>query len=126
MGPDVIAIVSILVAILGSAGGLAALILPRQRRLEDKLESEVASVRGEIGGLGTRLRGEIAQLRTELRAEIGALGTDLRGMEGRLGGRIDAVRDELVETRVAMADRVARIEGRVFGVPLPDTGTDSA
>ncbi|WP_420439964.1 hypothetical protein [Candidatus Palauibacter sp.] len=38
----------------------------------------------------------------------------------------DVVRDELVETRAAMADRVARIEGRVFGVPLPGTGTDPA
>lgn len=108
MGTDVIAVASILVAILGSAAGLAALILPRQRRLEDKLESELAAVRGET------------------REEIGSLRTELRGVEQRLGDRIDAVRDELVETRVAMTDRVARIEGRVFGIPLPDTGTDSA
>ncbi len=72
------------------------------------------------------LKGDIGKLRTELKGEIAAMRAELRGVEAQLGGRIDAVRDELVETRVAMADRVARIEGRVFGVPLPGTGTDPA
>lgn len=72
------------------------------------------------------LKGDIGKLRTELKGEIAAMRAELRGVEAQLGGRIDAVRDELVETRVAMADRVARIEGRVFGVPLPGTGTDTA
>lgn len=56
--------------------------------------------------------------RKELRAEI-------RGVDERLGNRIDAVGAELVETRVATADRVARVEGHVFGAPRPDTGADS-
>ncbi len=64
--------------------------------------------------------------RTALKGDIKELRTELRGVEKRLGDRIDAVRGELTETRVAMADRVARLEGRVFGVPLPGTGTDSA
>jgi len=59
--------------------------------------------------------------RRELRAEI-------RGVDERLGNRIDAARAELVETRVATADRVARVEGHVFGGHRPNTqdGLDSA
>ncbi|MDE2943079.1 MAG: hypothetical protein OXT63_02590 [Gemmatimonadota bacterium] len=56
--------------------------------------------------------------RKELRAEIG-------GVDERLGNRIDAVRAELVETRVDTADRVARVEGCVFGVHRPDSEADS-
>ena len=56
--------------------------------------------------------------RKDLRAEI-------RGADERLGNRIDAVRAELVETRVATADRVARVEGHMFGVHRPDSETDS-
>ena len=72
------------------------------------------------------MREEGALGRARLESQIGALRTELGKVEQRLGGRGDAVRDELVETRVAMADRVARLEGRVFGVPLPGTGTDPA
>ena len=53
MGPDVIGIVSVLVAIVSVGGGLAALMLTGHRRLEGRLASEVAAVRGEIGGLRT-------------------------------------------------------------------------
>ena len=56
--------------------------------------------------------------RKELRAEI-------RGGDERLGNRIDAVRAELVEARVATADRVARVEGHVFGVSPPDSEAGS-
>lgn len=56
--------------------------------------------------------------RRELRAEI-------RGVDERLGNRIDAVRAELVETRMATTDRVARVEGHLFGGPQPDSGTGS-
>ncbi len=81
---------------------------------------------GATAALARILRGAESRLRRDLKAEIADVRTELRGVEERLGGRIDVVRDELVETRVAMADRVARIEGRVFGVPLPGTGTDPA
>ncbi len=57
----------------------------------------------------------MATLRAELRG-------DIKGVRAELGGRIDAVAAELTRTRIA----VARIEGSVLGVPLPDTGTDPA
>ncbi|MXX79390.1 MAG: hypothetical protein F4Z33_10745 [Gemmatimonadales bacterium] len=57
--------------------------------------------------------------RKDLRAEI-------RGADERLGNRIDAVRAELVETRVATADRVARVEGHLFGAHPPDPEIDSS
>ena len=90
------------------------------------LIASVVTVGRMLRNQRTELKGDMGTLRTELRGDIKELRTELRRVEQRLGDRIDAVRDELVETRVAMADRVARLEGRVFGVPLPGTGTDSA
>ena len=51
------------------------------------------------------------------------MGLDVIGI---LSDRIGALHPEVVETRVAFSDRVARLEGPVFGIPLPDTGTDPA
>ena len=90
------------------------------------LSAQRAELKGDIGKLRKEFKSEVGTLRTELKGDLGTLRAELGEVEQRLGRRIDAVRDELVATRVAMADRVARIEGRVFGVPLPGTGTDSA
>ncbi|MXX78363.1 MAG: hypothetical protein F4Z33_05165 [Gemmatimonadales bacterium] len=67
-----------------------------------------------IDGVRDELRGDIKDLRLELRGDIG-------GVRAELGGRIDAVAAELAKTRMA----VARLEGRVLGVPLPDTAVDA-
>jgi len=67
-----------------------------------------------IDGVRDELRGDIKDLRLELRGDIG-------GVRAELGGRIDAVAVELAKTRMA----VARLEGRVLGVPLPDAATDA-
>lgn len=58
------------------------------------------------------------------RSQRKALRAEIRATDERLDGRIDAVRGELVEARVAMTDRLARVEGSMSGVPRPDTGTD--
>ena len=83
-------------------------------------------MKGEIVGLRGELKRDVKGLRTELRTEIREserrLGTRIDG----LSERIDAVHSEMVEARVAMSDRVTRLEGSVFGIPLPDTGTDPA
>ncbi|WP_428275825.1 hypothetical protein [Candidatus Palauibacter sp.] len=137
MGLDVIGILSILVAILGVGvpmGGLAlrgignlkkdltqrtdrlsGQIESVQKELRDELKGEIAGVKGEIVGLRDELKGDIADLRGELKGDIAGL-----------RDRIDAVHSEMVEVRMALSDRVARLEGTVFGVPLPDTGTDPA
>ncbi len=119
MGLDVIGILSILVAVVGvggTMGGLARRGIGSLKRdlteRTDRLSSQIESVQTELRG---ELKSEIADLRGELKGDI----ADLRG-------RIDAVHSEMVEARVAMSDRVARLEGSVFGVPLPDTGTDPA
>ena len=94
--------------------------------LRDELKSDIVGVKGEITGLRGELKSDIAGLRTDLRTEIREserrLGTRIDG----LSDRIDAVHSEMVEARVAMSDRVARLELSVFGVPLRDTGTDPA
>ena len=53
------------------------------------------------------------------------LHAEIRGADERLGNRIDALRAELVETQVDTADRVARVEGHVFGVSRPDSEAGS-
>ena len=108
-----------------------------QKELRDELKGEVAGLKGEIVGVRDELKGDIVGVRGELKRDIKGLRTDLRTdireSERRLGTRIDglgnrmdAVHSEMVEARVVMSDRVARLEGSVFGVPLPDTGTDPA
>ena len=72
------------------------------------------------------LKGDTRGLRTDLRTEIRESGRRLGARIDGLSDRLDAVHSEIVEARVAMSDRVARLEGSVFGVPLPDTGTDPA
>ena len=144
MGLDVIGILSILVAILGVGvpmGGLALRGIGNltkktdklsgqlesvQKELRGELKGEIAGVKGEIVGVRDELKGDVKALRTDLRTEIreseSRLGTRIDG----LSDRVDAVHSEMIEARVAMSDRVARLEGSVFGVPLPDTGTDPA
>ena len=70
------------------------------------------------------MKGEIAGLRDEVKGEIVGLRDEVKGEIAGLRDRIDAVHSEVVEMRLAIGDRVARLEGRVFGVPLTDTGTD--
>ncbi|WP_420634812.1 hypothetical protein [Candidatus Palauibacter sp.] len=45
--------------------------------------------------------------------------TELRGQIGKVG-------TEVIETRVAMTDRVARLEGHVFGTPPPEAAAETA
>ena len=133
MGTDLFGDFALLVGLIVGGTTLGRMLRGAESRLRKELKEEIASVREggatgrakletQIGGLRTEL-GEVEQ---RLDGRIEGTRAELRGVEKRLGDRSDAVRDELVETRVAMADRVARIEGRVFGVPLPGTGTDSA
>ena len=107
MGLDVIiGLATILVAIVGVGVALG--------RLTRELGKRIAETRGEIKGVRDELRSDIKDLRVELRGEIA-------GVRIELGGRIDAVAAELTRTRMA----VARLEGHVLGVPLPDTATDA-
>lgn len=155
MGLDVIGILSILVAVVGVGGTMGGLALRGigkltkktdklsgqlasvEKELRGELKSEIAGLKGEIAGVRDELKGDDEGLREELKGDIKGLRTDLRTeireSERRLGNRIDGLSDrldavlsEMVEARVAMSDRVARLEGSVFGVPLPDTGTDPA
>ncbi len=104
MGLDVIGILSILVAVVGVGGTMGGLALRGIGNLTKKTDN---------------LSGQIKRVQKELRGE---LKSEIAGLRDR----IDAVHSEMVEARVTMSDRVARLEGSVFGVPLPDTGTDPA
>lgn len=87
----------------------------RTRKLEEKIDGTSSELRGE-------LRREIKGVRDELRSEIGGVRGEIENLRTELGGRIDAVASELTRTRMA----VARLEGSVFGIAPPDTGTDTA
>ena len=136
-----IGILSILVAVVGvgvTMGGLALRgignlkkdLTERTDRLSGQIESVQKELRGElkseITGLRDELQGDIADLRGELKGDITGLRGELKGDIAGLRDRIDAVHSEMVEARVAMSDRVARLEARVFDLPLADTGTDPA
>ena len=114
MGLDVmIGLVTVVLTIIGVGVTLGRLT----RKLGENLKGDIKDLRGElqssIKGLREEVRGDISGVRDELRSEI-------KGVRTELGSRIDGVAAELTRTRMA----VARIEGSVLGVPLPDTGTD--
>ena len=112
MGLDVIiGLATILVAIVGVGVALFKLT----GKLADHIHGVRDELRGDIKSLRDELRGDIKDLRLELGGEIA-------GVRVELGGRIDAVATELTKTRIA----VARLEGHVLGVPLPDTAKDAA
>lgn len=114
MGTDLFADITLLLGLTVAAiAVLGRLLRGVESRLREDLKAQIESARDE-SALG----------RARLESQIGALHTELGEVEQRLNGRIDGVRDELVQTRVALADRVARLEGRVFGDRLPGTGTD--
>ena len=66
-----------------------------------------------------KLDGKIDKLGGDLRAEI-------RGVRTELTARIDAVHGELIDTRVHLSDRVARLEGAVLGAAAPEPVRESA
>ena len=106
MGLDVIGILSVMLAILGvgvTVGGLA--------------------LRG-IGNLKVDLTKSTDELSNQLQSAHKELRDGLKGDIVGLRDRTDAPLSEVVETRVAISDRVARLEGRAFGMPLTGTGTN--
>ena len=129
MGLDVIiALVTVLVAIIGvgvALGRLTRKLGENINSVRDELRGDISGVRDELRGDIKGVRGEMATMRAELQNEIKGVRTELRsdfkGLRVELGGRIDAVAAELTRTRMA----VARLEGHVLGVPLPDTATDA-
>ena len=126
MGLDVIiGLVTIFLGIVGL--GVALIRLARQFAADlSGLRGEIRGVRdelrGDIEGVRDELRGDIKELRDELRGDIKELRDEIAGVRVELGGRIDAVATELTRTRIA----VARLEGHVLGVRVPDTARDVA
>ncbi len=147
METDTMGILGVLLAVVASAISLALLT----RGATNKLDGRITELRGEVGKVRTELGGEIGKVRTELRGEVGKVRTELGGEIGRvrteLSGEIGKVRTELsgeigklrtelsrelgkvraevIETRVTMTDRVARLEGHVFGTPPPEAAAET-
>jgi len=128
MGLDVIGILSVMLAILGVGVTMGGLALRGIGNLKDDLTKKTDKLSDQLEsahkGLRDELKGDIVSLRSELKGDIAGLRDEVKGEIAGLRDRIDAVHSEVVEMRVAIGDRVARLEGRVFGVPLTDTGTD--
>ena len=115
MGTDLIADLILAATLIGVCAIFCGLSRSQRRELTRNIRK-----------LDTDSGDNIAEIRAAMTGGIKELRAEIRGTDERLGGRIDAVRDELVEARVAMADRVARVEGRMSGPPRPDAGTDAA
>ena len=132
METDTLTIMSFLLAIFVATATLAALIVPSIRRLEkrtDGLQAELdRKVEGlqvglgkkiedldeKIGGVQTKLETKIEGVQAKIETKIEDVQAELRMVERRLGDRIDT-----------LSDRVARLEGRVFEVPLHGAGTEA-
>lgn len=113
MGTDLIADLILAATLIGVCVIFCGLSRNQRKELTRNIRKMGADVDGNIGEMRAALAGGIKELHAEIRET-----------DERLDSRIDAVRDELVEARVAMADRVARVEGRMSRGPRPDTGTD--
>ena len=113
MGTDLIADLILAATLIGVCVIFCGLSRNQRKELTRNIRKMGADIDDNIGEVRTAMAGGIQELHAEI-----------RGTDERLDGRIDAVRDELVEARVAMADRVARVEGSISGIPRPDTGTD--
>ncbi|WP_423929456.1 hypothetical protein [Candidatus Palauibacter sp.] len=114
METDTMGILGVLLAVVASAISLALFT----RGATNKLDDRITELRGEVGKVRTELGGEIGKVRTELSGEIGKVRTELSRELGK-------VRTEVIETRVTMTDRVARLEGNVFGTPPPEAAAET-
>ena len=154
METDTLTIMSFLLAIFVATATLAALIVPTLRRLDRKIDVVQAGLEKKIDIVQARLEKKIegVQARLETRIEgteagfgkrIEALDRKIEGVQAsleakiesaqaRLETKIEGVQAELrmVERRLGdrldtLSDRVARLEGRVFEVPLHGAGTEA-
>ena len=109
METAVIGIIDVLVAVIASLTGVYILT----NRAIDKLDRRITA-------LGRELRGEIGKVRSDLSGEIGKVRGEMEKLRTELGGDIEGLRTGVTETRVRTTDRVARLEGHVFGAPPPE------
>ncbi len=114
METDTLTIMSFLLAIFVATATLAALIVPTLRRLDRKIDVVQAGLDKKIDSVQARLETKIDGVQARLETKIEGVQAELRMVERRLGDRIDT-----------LSDRVARLEGRVFEVPLHGAGTEA-
>ena len=113
MGTDLIADLILAATLIGVCVILCGLSRNQRKELTRNVRT-----------MGADIDDNIAEMRTAMAGGSKELHAEIRATDERLDGRIDGVRDDLVEARVAMADRVARVEGRISSVPRPEAGTD--
>jgi hypothetical protein len=98
---------------------------------QSQFQDGIASLRGEMGALGTELRGEMGTLGTELRGEISTLGTELRDemvtlrtelrdeirgvgvMVERIDSNVRALAEALVSTRDELKRDISELDARL-------------
>ena len=126
MGLDVAGILTLMLTVIGVGVTIGGLTFAAIR----KLTAEMKEFRAALGDLQEGLRGEIHAVRDELRGEIRSVRDELRGeiqtVRDELRGEIAGVRTELRAIEGRQTDRVARLEDKVFRVPLPDSAADPA
>lgn len=131
METDTLTIMSFLLAIFVATATLAALIVPTLRRLDRKIDVVQANLEKKIEGVQARLETRIEGLDEKIEGVQAKLEARIVSVQARLETKIEGVQAELrmVERRLGdridtLSDRVARLEGRVFDVPLHGAGTE--
>ena len=109
----------------GQIAALGEQLGGRIDKLDAKLSGQIAAHDEQLGGLDERLGGRIDKLDAKFDGKIDRLGgelrTEIRGVRTELTARIDAVQEELVNTRLHLSDRVSRLEGAVSRAIPPRT-----
>ncbi|MYE35351.1 MAG: hypothetical protein F4X23_10900 [Gemmatimonadales bacterium] len=130
MGLDVAGIITLMLTIISVGAAVAAFAHAAIRKLSDEMKGLEERLRGEIRGVRDELRSEIYGVREELRGEIQAvrdeLRSEVRGVRDDLRAEIAEVRTELRGVEGRQTGRVARLEDKVFGVPLQDPAAGPA
>lgn len=130
MGLDVAGIITLMLTIISVGAAVGALTYAAIRKLSGEMKGLEEGLRGEIKGVEERLRGEIRGVRDELRVEIQGvreeLRSEVRGVREELRAEIAEVRTELRAVEGRQTGRVARLENKVFGVPVQEPAAGPA
>ena len=89
------------------------------RSLDAKIDTQIGSVRGEIGMLRNDMHAEIGMLRDDMHAEIGMLRDDMHAEIGMLRDDMNARFGEVNAVLLDHTERLARIETTLGVEPRP-------
>lgn len=120
METAVIGIIDVLVAVIASVTGVGILTNRAIDKLDRRITALGRDLHGEIDKVRSDVRCEIDKVRTDLSGEVGKVRGEMEKFRTELSGDIEGLRAGVTEMRVRTTDRVARLEGHVFGAARPE------